>query len=255
MFITGLLLCGPVLFANEQEKLNNIAMGVLSNIGADIGNIVVLDAKPLEENNTILQIAYKDLTDEQIKMIYAINEKTIIANGILISDGKVNNDFINNLERVTPIRKEILQELSKKAIKITDSRNDTKEELFVALSPLSVEFDFLFNSNHYIEILEKYNLSIILVNIDDTTILKTANFIDNTLDIKTIKSKIKDANSSKKIDDKTIDYLNDIKNILKIEKNLNNEEKNGQSPIYFINNQRINPNKLINSLNTKSTKE
>ena len=250
--ITGLLFCSPVFANSEQEKLNNIAIGVLANIGIDVGNIVVLDTKPLKENNTILQIAYKDLIDNQIKMVYAINDKAVIANGILILDGKVNNEFIDKLERVTPIKGEILQELSTKAIKITDKRDEKKEELFIALSPLSVEFDFLFNSNHYMEILEKYNLSIIFVNIDDTSLLKTANFLDNnTLDIKTIKQKIKDTNGTQKIDDTKIDYLNSIKKLLKIEKKLNEEEKNGLSPIYFINNQRINPNRLINSLNVQ----
>lgn len=240
---------------NEQKALKNVAMGVLANMDIAIDNIVVLDVKPLEENNTILQIAYKNLLTDHINMVYAISEKSVIANGFLITDGKINQNFMKQVERVTPIDKEALDLFIPNSIKITDKRADAKENLYIVLSPNSAEFDFLFRSNHYLEIIEKYNLNLILVNNRDETLYKNAEFISENLSVKDIKDILDNKNKNFKIDDTKIDYFAKVKKILENTKNLNKNEINGDIPIYFMNNKRINPNKLINSLNTIQNQE
>lgn len=253
----GLLLIGNPVFANENEQkaLKNVAMGVLANMDIAIDNVVVLDVKPLEENNTILQIAYKNLLTDHINMVYAISEKSVIANGLLITEGKINQDFMKQIERVTPIDKEVLDLLVSSSIKITDKMADTKENLYIVLSPNSAEFDFLFRSNHYLEILEKYNLNLVLVNNSDETLYKNAEFVMENLSIKNIKDILDNQNKNYKIDDAKIDYFKNVKKILENTKNLNKNEINGDIPIYFINDKRINPNKLINNLNTTQNQE
>ena len=62
-------------------------------------------------------------------------------------------------------------------------------------------------------------------------------------------------NKNYKIDDTKIDYFKNVKKILENTKNLNKNEINGDIPVYFINDKRINPNKLINNLNTTQNQE
>jgi hypothetical protein len=254
---TCILLASTFCYGNiDKQTYLSIAEGVLAKNKIVSENISIIDAKPLAQNNTILQIAYKNTITNDVSIIYAISDNAIIIGGDLLQDGIKNDTFDESIllkRKLNIISPEVLKELSKFAIELTDvanGANEQKENLFIALSPNSKEFNFLFIQDGYKELIKKYKISLIFINADDSLSLRTAQLLKNKLTAKEIKDIVSSGNLDKLSPEK-IQILQDIKKILENVKTLNNDEKNGIEPIYFIKEERINPIFLLDTNNTK----
>ncbi len=247
----SILLVATFCYGNiDKQTYLNIAEGVLAKNKIVSENISIIDVKPLAQNSTILQIAY------DVSIIYAISDNAIIIGGDLLQDGIKNDTFDESIllkRKLNIISPEVLKELSKFAIELTDATNNVneqKENLFIALSPNSKEFNFLFIQDGYKDLINKYKISLIFVNADDSLSLRTAQLLRSKLSAKEIKDIVSSGNLDKLSPEK-IQILQDTKKILENAKTLNNDEKNGIEPIYFIKDERVNPIFLLDANNTK----
>ncbi len=262
LFFALLFLATQNLIGNNQneieiddKKLKNIAEGILANLHLDLQKISILAVEPLPQNNTILQIGFKNLVNNDIEIVYAVSADSIIAGGNLFNKDFINKTFETQIKlysNISSINANILNELKNYAILLGDKKDDSLKDLFIIISPFSSEFDFLFNSNHYLKLNKEYNINLIFISQNDKDLLFTSQFIDlnkKNISIKTLQNIYKNKKINKKISDKEIIFLNNAKNILyKTKETLSANELNGNTPIYFIDNRRVNPNTLINSL-------
>lgn len=222
-FIVGLLLFFTSLNAEvSKETYNNIAMGVLLENNVDSDLVEIIEAKPLPQNKTILQIAYK--VKENIVIAYAINSNSILIGGQLVENGKIHNSlekYIDLVAKPNFVKQEDFENLKKYAVELFDKK-DNKEDLYIVMADKSKDFDYLFIQQNYKKITEKYNIYLILMAEDDEIIQKTkiSNLMDNSSVFKNTKK---------------------IKEILMNTENINQEEKNGIIPMYFLNKTRVNP--------------
>lgn len=222
-FIVGLLLFFTSLNAEvSKETYNNIAMGVLLENNVDSDLVEIIEAKPLPQNKTILQIAYK--VKENIVIAYAINSNSILIGGQLVENGKIHNsleEYIDLVAKPNFVKQEDFENLKKYAVELFDKK-DNKEDLYIVMADKSKDFDYLFIQQNYKKITEKYNIYLILMAEDDEIIQKTkiSNLMDNPSVFKNTKK---------------------IKEILMNTENINQEEKNGIIPMYFLNKTRVNP--------------
>lgn len=222
-FIVGLLLFFTSLNAEvSKETYNNIAMGVLLENNVDSDLVEIIEAKPLPQNKTILQIAYK--VKENIVIAYAINSNSILIGGQLVENGKIHNlleEYIDLVAKPNFVKQEDFENLKKYAVELFDKK-DNKEDLYIVMADKSKDFDYLFIQQNYKKIAEKYNIYLILMAEDDEIIQKTKilNFMDSPSVFKNAKK---------------------IKEILMNTENTNQEEKNGIIPMYFLNKTRVNP--------------
>lgn len=253
----SILLAATFCYGNiDKQTYLNIAEGVLAKNKIVSENISIIDVKPLAQNSTILQIAYKNTITNDVSIIYAISDNAIIIGGDLLQDGIKNDTFDESIllkRKLNIISPEVLKELSKFAIELTDAANNVneqKENLFIALSPNSKEFNFLFIQDGYKDLINKYKISLIFVNADDSLSLRTAQLLRSKLSAKEIKDIVSSGNLDKLSPEK-IQILQDTKKILENAKTLNNDEKNGIEPIYFIKDERVNPIFLLDVNNTK----
>lgn len=262
LFFALLFLATQNLIGNNQneieiddKKLKNIAEGILANLHLDLQKISILAVEPLPQNNTILQIGFKNLVNNDIEIVYAVSADSIIAGGNLFNKDFINKTFETQIKlysNISSINANILNELKNYAILLGDKKDDSLKDLFIIISPFSSEFDFLFNSNHYLKLNKEYNINLIFISQNDKDLLFTSQFIDlnkKNISIKTLQNIYKNKKINKKISDKEIIFLNNAKNILyKTKETLSANELNGNTPIYFIDNRRVNPNTLINLL-------
>lgn len=71
----SILLVATFCYGNlDKQTYINIAEGVLAKNNIVSENISIVDVKPLTQNNTILQIAYKNTTTNDLSIVYAISE-------------------------------------------------------------------------------------------------------------------------------------------------------------------------------------
>ena len=242
----SILLVATFCYANlDKQTYINIAEGVLAKNNIVSENISIVDVKPLTQNNTILQIAYKNTTTNDLSIVYAISDDAIIIGGDLLQNGIKNDTFDESIllkRKLNIISSEVLKELSKFAIALTDGANEQRENLFIVLSPNSKEFNFLFIQDGYKDL--------IFVNADDSLSLRTAQLLRSKLSAKEIKEIIS-SSSLDKLSPEKIQILQDTKKLLDSTKTLNGDEKNGIEPIYFIKDERVNPIFLLDTNNTK----
>ena len=250
----SILLVATFCYANlDKQTYINIAEGVLAKNNIVSENISIVDVKPLTQNNTILQIAYKNTITNDLSIVYAISDDAIIIGGDLLQNGIKNDTFDESIllkRKLNIISSEVLKELSKFAIALTDGANEQRENLFIVLSPNSKEFNFLFIQDGYKDLIKKYKISLIFVNADDSLSLRTAQLLRSKLSAKEIKEIIS-SSSLDKLSPEKIQILQDTKKLLDSTKTLNGDEKNGIEPIYFIKDERVNPIFLLDTNNTK----
>lgn len=236
-----------ILNLNADEVFKNVAEGILLN--NNIKNVEVINAKPLKENEAILEIAFKDNYTNSVSFIYAISDDTIII-GNKIRNGKIDKNFSQEVLSNYEFAKSsdiFLNTLKQESISINDF-DENKETIYLVANLNNTDLKFIANSNNF----TNYNLKLLLINSDNSQLEKVLSFYENT---KFTKEEFKDFLSNEKSDKmislKNFNKLNQIKKVLIEEESIAYNEKMGNEILYFFNNARINLTQLIKKVESK----
>lgn len=243
----GILFSTQALAEIDEQTYIRIAEGVLAKNRISPDDIIIVSVKPLPANETILQIGYKSKNTNEINIVYAVSDDSVIIGGDLIQNGSQNTTFDEALllrGKMNIVPSQALNELKKYAIPIIDKANADKDNLYIVISPNSKDFNYIFFKDGYKNLIQKYNLFLIPVNLDDSVLLRTSQLVKDKLSIQDINN-IVNLKTAQPLSDNKIDFLKAVKNILIGIKTINGDEINGLEPIYFIRDERINPNYLL----------
>lgn len=240
ILLTLALITSSVFATISSDSYRNIALGILANggIAIDADSVEIIDVEPLPNNETVLQISFKNKNTNTVNVVYALDHDTVLI-GQLYKNGKIQKQFFEASTLKAPLNKidsELLELIKKESIKAYDEKKP-KSDIYIVTNIISNDFQNIIEKFDLIN--EQFNAHYLFINYDATTLLKTISL--NSAKIITDKT-LKDIflkNQKTTITTEQIKKTNDIKTAFFNTKTLNSDEKIGNIAIVIMDDKRI----------------
>lgn len=236
------------LYANTNSSvLKNVADGILAN--NNITNVEVLNVQPVKENETILEIAYKNLESNSVGVVYAISDRTIIV-GKKITQANIDDEFLQdnllNFKFNKIANEDLLKILQENSVSLNNYDNN-KKTIYLISNINNNDLLYLTNDEEF----KNINLKLLLTNYDNSTVNKTLAFYQKKKfdSLKDFQDFLKNPIIEKEISFEDLKNMDKIKQTILDEDSFGLNERLGEQTLYIYKNQRLNLTQILNLKN------